>query len=235
MKSLKSALTLILIIVIIGITGCTSENNYSNNTGPISDYNNTSNSQNSSNNYSSSNSTAPNYEASGYCYYVVDGDTIDVQGVGRIRFVGVNTPERGQPGYQEAKDFVKSMCLGKTVGLDIDDAKHYDKYGRTLAVVYAGNTNVNAELLKRGYAEVMYIPPSEFDPYSWAGNTNYQIKKSNSNSASANYYIGNKRSMKFHRPDCISVRKMSESNKVRLNSRHEAVSKGYISCRYCNP
>jgi len=27
--------------------------------------------------------------------YVVDGDTIDVDGVGRIRFVGVNTPERG--------------------------------------------------------------------------------------------------------------------------------------------
>ena len=107
------------------------------------------------------------YEASGYCPYVVDGDTIDVEGVGRIRFVGVNTPERGQPGYQEAKDFVKSMCLDKTVYLDIDDAKHYDKYGRVLAVVYVDNINLNAELLKRGYAEVMYIPPSEFNPYSW--------------------------------------------------------------------
>lgn len=51
------------------------------------------------------------YEASGYCYHVVDGDTIDVEGVGRIRLVGVNTPERGEPGYREATDFVKSMCL----------------------------------------------------------------------------------------------------------------------------
>jgi len=115
----------------------------------------------------STNQTVPKYEASGYCPYVVDGDTIDVNGVGRIRFVGVNTPERGQPGYQEAKDFVKSMCLGKTVYLDIDNAKHYDKYGRVLAVVYVDNINLNAELLKRGYAEIMYIPPSEFNPYSW--------------------------------------------------------------------
>jgi micrococcal nuclease len=107
------------------------------------------------------------YEASGYCSYVVDGDTIDVNGVGRIRFVGVNTPERGEAGYQEAKDFVKNMCLGKTVYLDIDNAKHYDKYGRVLAVVYVNNVNLNAELLKRGYAEVLYIPPSEFNPYSW--------------------------------------------------------------------
>ncbi len=101
---------------------------------------------------------------------MVDGDTIDVDGVGRIRLVGVNTPEKGQPGYQEAKDFVKNLCLGKTVGLDIDNIKPHDKYGRVLAVVYSGDTNVNAELLKSGYAKVMYIPPSEFNPYSWVNN-----------------------------------------------------------------
>ena len=62
------------------------------------------------------------------------------------------------------------VYLGKTVGLDIDDAKHYDKYGRVLAVVYSGDISVNAELIKKGYAEVMYIPPSEFNPYSWINN-----------------------------------------------------------------
>ena len=41
---------------------------------------------------------------------------------------------------------------------------------KILAVVYIGDTNINAELLKNGYAEVMYIPPSEFNPYSWINN-----------------------------------------------------------------
>jgi micrococcal nuclease len=167
LKQISVILILILISCIVGIAGCTSQNNNSYDTNSISSYNNSSNPQKEVNNTPA---TTKNYEASGYCPYVVDGDTIDVDGVGRIRFVGVNTPERGQPGYQEAKDFVSSLCLGKTVGLDIDNAKHYDKYGRVLAVVYSGDTNVNAELLKRGYAEVMYIPPSEFNPYSWANN-----------------------------------------------------------------
>ena len=67
--------------------------------------------------------------------------------LGKIRFVQVNTPERGEPGYHEAKDYVKEKCLGKTVYLDIDDKKHYDKYNRTLAIVYTENLDINRELL----------------------------------------------------------------------------------------
>ena len=102
------------------------------------------------------------YEASGKCYKVVDGDTIWVEGVGKIRFVQVNTPEKGEDGYKEAKDYVKEKCLGKTVYLDIDDKKHYDKYNRTLAIVYTENQDINRELLNENLAEIMYIPPSEF-------------------------------------------------------------------------
>jgi len=147
---------ILTVLVAVFAAGCT-DNNINSNFSSNSSINTTNQPSNA------------HYEASGFCPYVVDGDTIDVDGVGRIRLVGINTPERGQPGYGEAKDFVKSLCLYKTVYLDIDNAKHYDKYGRVLAVVYVGNTNVNAELLKRGYAEVMYIPPSEFNPYSWTG------------------------------------------------------------------
>ena len=102
------------------------------------------------------------YEASGKCYKVIDGDTFWVEGVGKVRFVGVNTPERGEAGYSEAKNFVKEKCLGKTVYLDIDNAKNKDKYNRTLAIVYVDDINLNQELLVKNYAEVMFIPPSEF-------------------------------------------------------------------------
>ena len=153
-----------LILFTILFSGCIgsdsppTNDNFSGNISDSSPYD-----SNNSTGDNSQNSTKPaHYEESGYCDYVVDGDTINVIGVGRVRFVGVNTPEKGQPGYQEAKDFVKSYCLGKTVYLDVDDAKNHDKYGRTLAIVYVGKTNLNAILLKKGYAEVMYIPPSEF-------------------------------------------------------------------------
>jgi micrococcal nuclease len=89
--------------------------------------------------------------------------------------VGINTPEIGpneEPGGVEAKEFVEDLCPpGTEIGLDVDDLELKDHYGRTLAVVYVRVddiwVNLNAELLRGGYAEVMFIPPSEFNPYEW--------------------------------------------------------------------
>lgn len=48
-------------------------------------------------------------------------------------------------------------------------------------------------------------------------------------------YIGNKNSHKFHYPDCPSVAKMKEKNKVTLSSREEAIELGYDPCGNCKP
>jgi len=105
--------------------------------------------------------------SSGKVVSVIDGDTLDVTGIGRIRLVGVNTPEKDQEGYQEALDFLENTCLGKTVSVDIDDECPEDSYGRILGVVYMEGTNLNAQLLRSGHAEILYLPPSEFDPSQW--------------------------------------------------------------------
>jgi len=118
---------------------------------------------NHSYNGTKNNLSNPNYEVKGFCDNVIDGDTIDVGGVGRVRLVGIDAPERGQPGYEKATNYVKSKCLGKTVYLDIDNARPKDKYGRTLAIVYVDGININQELLRLNYAEVLHIPPSEFE------------------------------------------------------------------------
>jgi micrococcal nuclease len=109
---------------------------------------------------------------SGYVKNVVDGDTVDVSfniyGIQRVRLVGINTPEIGEEGYEEAKEFVNKTCWGEAVKLDVDDEKQYDSYYRILAVVYVNGANINEKLVKEGYAEIMYIPPSEFDSREWS-------------------------------------------------------------------
>jgi endonuclease YncB( thermonuclease family) len=84
-----------------------------------------------------------------------------------MRLVGVNTPEIGEEGYEEAKEFVNASCLDEAVKPDVDDKEQYDPYYRILAVVYVNDTNLNEKLVREGYAEIMYIPPSEFNPYEW--------------------------------------------------------------------
>ena len=102
---------------------------------------------------------------------VHDGDTIDISfgiyGIRRIRLVGVNTPELGTQGGEEAKEFVNKTCLLEVIELDVDDKKQYDPYCRILAVIYMNSTNLNKELLRKEYAEIMHIPPSEFNPSEW--------------------------------------------------------------------
>lgn len=98
---------------------------------------------------------------------IVDGDTIYIDYKEKVRFVGVNTPEIGEPGYQEAKSYIEKRIMGKQIYLDVDDKNTKDKYGRTLAVILIDKENLNKELLCKGYAEVMYISPSEFDPNDW--------------------------------------------------------------------
>ena len=96
------------------------------------------------------------YEKSGQCVEVIDGNTIQVYGVGRVQLTQVGSPTA------EATQFVKDQCLGKTVYLDIDDEKPQDDYGRTLAIAYTEDCDVNSELLDNGFAKLSYFEPSEF-------------------------------------------------------------------------
>ena len=81
--------------------------------------------------------------------------------------MGINTPEIGEEGYEEAKEFVNKTCLGEDFKLDVDDMRQYDTHYRILAVVYVNETNLNEKLPGEGYAEVRDLPPSEFDPREW--------------------------------------------------------------------
>ena len=99
---------------------------------------------------------------SGIVSRVIDGDTIEVEGIGRIRLADVNTPEIETEEGKEAKEYVKGLCYQKTVYLDIDDLYITGRYGRIIAVVYVPYkkryVNLNQLLLKEGYASSAYRP-----------------------------------------------------------------------------
>ena len=91
------------------------------------------------------------------CTRVVDGDTIVVKGIGKVRLIGVDTPETKHPRKpveyfgKEASAFTKGMVEGKKVRLEYDWQRK-DKYRRTLAYVYLEDgTFLNAEIIKQGY------------------------------------------------------------------------------------
>jgi Micrococcal nuclease (thermonuclease) homologs len=113
---------------------------------------------------------------SGIVSRVIDGDTIEVEGVGRIRLADVNTPEIETEEGKEAKEHVKGLCYQKKVYLDVDDLYITGKYGRIIAVVYipyeTHYVNLNQLLLKEGYAEATDYP-NEFNPDDWIGPLEY--------------------------------------------------------------
>ena len=102
---------------------------------------------------------------------VVDGDTFWIDDGSergkKIRLIGVDAPETRRTGRkeigfygEESKKYLTRLILDKEVRLEYD-ADPKDRYGRTLAYVYLRDgTFVNAELVKRGYAMVMTVPPN---------------------------------------------------------------------------
>jgi micrococcal nuclease len=92
---------------------------------------------------------------------VIDGDTIDVLLNGtmqRVRYIGMNTPERDETCYAAATQANAGLVEGQTVRL-VKDVSEVDPFDRLLRYVYVGNVFVNARLVEAGFAEVVSYPP----------------------------------------------------------------------------
>ena len=102
---------------------------------------------------------------------IIDGDTLDVNNI-RVRLSLVNTPERGDSGYSEAKRFTESKCpIGSEALVDEDDGQRGGSFGRLIGLVYCGNEGllVNEHLLKEGHAQIFgdLCGVSEFTEKDW--------------------------------------------------------------------
>jgi Micrococcal nuclease (thermonuclease) homologs len=88
---------------------------------------------------------------------VIDGDTLDISGT-RVRLLGIDAPETKQEcdvsgtAWACGRD-AKLMLTNATQGREIEcrGGKH-DRYGRLIAVCYVGDTDLNALMVRGGWA-----------------------------------------------------------------------------------
>jgi micrococcal nuclease len=178
--------------------------------------------------------------------HVWDGDTVTLAGGQRVRLLGIDAPELEREGWpaeflaHKSTAVLAQIILDKRVRLEYDQLR-YDQYGRLLAYLFLQDgVMVNAELVRQGLAHVYIVAP----------NTGYQeellaaqheamearrgiwLKALNQDEP---HYLGNKNSLRFHRPDCRQGQQTAPANRVRIDSLQEAYRQGYSPCRTCQP
>ena len=93
---------------------------------------------------------------SGVVSQVLDGDTVEVVGVGRVRLVGVDTPEVGECGAQAAAGRLAELVLGRQVRLVTGGQGDVDRYGRLLRYLEVDGADVGLVLVREGRAISRY-------------------------------------------------------------------------------
>ena len=140
----------------------------------------------------------------------------------------------------KAKAVLADLTLNKTIALEYDRLR-YDHYGRLLAYLWLpDHTLVNAELVRQGLARVYFIAPNlRYQKVLLDGPTGgHQAQRGVWQQALKQdepFYLGNRHSLRLHRPKCPLAAKMAKANQVRFTSLKEAYLQGYSPCRSCKP
>jgi len=92
---------------------------------------------------------------------IVDGDTLVCARLGRVRLIGIDSPERDQePFGDHARDALEMLVpVGTRLQLE-GDVEPRDGYGRRLAYAWREGTQVNWFMVRTGWAVILTIPPN---------------------------------------------------------------------------
>jgi len=82
---------------------------------------------------------------------IIDGDTFTLTTGEKVRLLCINTPEKGEEGYEEAISFLGGKILYENLTLEGNET---DRYGRLLRWVWVGDELVNKEIVDKGVGEV---------------------------------------------------------------------------------
>ncbi len=178
--------------------------------------------------------------------FVYDGDTVLLKNGAKVRYLGINTPEIDYEGDKSefmahtAKDFNQKLVKGALVRLEYD-VEREDRYKRVLGYVFLQNGDmVNALLVRKGLAYVISIRPNLKYRDLLLECQRKAIKErigiwSNLLRYKGEHCLGNRKSYRFHRPDCPFGRRISKKNLIRFRSSYDAFWEGYSPCKRCKP
>lgn len=189
---------------------------------------------------------------------VIDGDTIIVGKNEKVRLLGVDTPELHHPQKpvqcyaKEAKDFVISRVMGKTVKLTFEGIRK-DSYGRTLAWVWYGDNFrhlLNRDIIANGYGfSYRKYPTSRTDefnkleamaretqkglwhPTACGNNQGASETSSNINNPPKQGFCASRDSDIYHPCSCPSVAKIKPENLIYFETEEEAKASGRRRCK----
>jgi micrococcal nuclease len=177
---------------------------------------------------------------------VIDGDTLILTDGKRVRLLGIDAPElekEGRPAdflAHKAKAALAQLTEDQKVRLEYDQLR-YDHHGRVLAYPFlADGTNVSAEMVRQGLARVYLIPPNlryqetliAAQREALEARRGIWLKALHQDEPN---YLANRKTFRFHRPDCRLAQQMAKVNRVQIDSLKDAYLQGYSPCRTCRP
>jgi endonuclease YncB( thermonuclease family) len=170
---------------------------------------------------------------------VVDGDTLTTEEGDKVRLIGINTPEKNEDLYDDAKGYLTALLRGKKIGLETDVEK-LDQYQRRLCYVFLDGRFVNGDLVRRGYAHV----------YRWEPNLKHlkALRYLQQQALGEKLglwslpapepspeYVGRSDDHAFHRLSCPRTRLFPAKLRVSFPSREAAFDDGRRACSSCKP
>ena len=170
---------------------------------------------------------------------ILDGDTVELADGRIVRLIGIDTPEKGQPGADSATMCNTALVLGRTVRLEYGHERS-DRYGRTLAYLYVDDRMVNREILNAGWAYCYFFEKNlkhgrELVQALDAAMDGHRGLWKEPHPETEDHYIGSNAGFRFHRPDCPNVADIRKDAIVVYPARDSAIYHGFSPCRNCAP
>ena len=172
---------------------------------------------------------------------VLDGDSMELQGGDQLRLLAIDTPEKDEPYFEQAKALLGRLSVGQTAQIEYANQRR-DRYGRLLGYLYIDTLFVNRVLIDSGLAHVYLFAYNDLKSPQVT-----QMIAAQRSAISRRvgiwslprepelYYVNTRGSFRMHRPGCRAIRQSREGTYRKFATREEGLSEGLSPCRICKP